>query len=177
MIISLRDPGTATGVETEESDRACFETRSPFPVEFLASLCQSTIFLKSHWRSIVAHLSCDLIASTRRYFVTNHCRSVDSSWLSKKTESKALDQDRRWNRVSLGFDCLENECMENFEKTASVARLVPKVPRPTEYEIHMPRPLALQDASKRVLIGRVSGPILAVGRTLLSVRRVKRLKT
>jgi hypothetical protein len=42
--------------------------------------------------------------------------------------------------------------MENFEKTASVAKLVPKVPRPTEYEIHMPRPLALQDASKRVLM-------------------------
>jgi hypothetical protein len=67
--------------------------------------------------------------------------------------------------------------MENIEKTASVAKLVPKVPRPTEYEIHLPRPLALQDASERVSIGRASGPILAVGRTLLSVSRVKRLKT
>jgi hypothetical protein len=36
--------------------------------------------------------------------------------------------------------------MENIERTASVAKLVPKVPRPTEYEIHLPRPLALQDA-------------------------------
>jgi hypothetical protein len=52
--------------------------------------------------------------------------------------------------------------MENFEKTASVAKLVPKVPRPTEYEIHLPRPLALQDASKRVLIGRVPGPRLSL---------------
>jgi hypothetical protein len=48
---------------------------------------------------------------------------------------------------------------------------------PTKYEIHRPRPLALQDATKRVLIGRVSGPIFAVWITLLSVRCVKRLKT
>jgi hypothetical protein len=48
---------------------------------------------------------------------------------------------------------------------------------PTEYKIHKPRPLALQDATKRVLIGRVTGAIVAVGRTLLSVRHVKMLKT